>query len=287
MLRKFFLIVMFLTVPLFSHALILETDQMSDILTEIEDEEETWVLFDLDQTLIESSFSIGSGAWWKHLRSQPYVSQNLHAHLTHWVAGQVPVRPMEESLPELIQQLQKQGLLVLGLTARGKNEWFRFTIDDVQHLTHRQLSSIGYSLHQTVVPWDFENIDPESSLVPAYGVLFTSHVPKGIFLKDFLEAIQYTPKKIVFVDDKMDQVRSVEEALEALNIPFVGVRYSRCDQDFKEFQPHIATLQLKALIEEGYLISDEEALQRSMNYSNTEMEMLLQKLVEDFQYSRF
>jgi len=70
------------------------------------------------------------------------------------------------------------------------------------------------------------------------------------------QAIGQMPKKVVFVDDRWDQVENLAEALERLGIEFVGIRFSRADDRVKAFDPAIADLQFSRLPK---IISDEEA----------------------------
>ncbi|MBA3238763.1 MAG: DUF2608 domain-containing protein [Parachlamydiaceae bacterium] len=71
-----------------------------------------------------------------------------------------------------------------------------------------------------------------------------------------LKQINHFPQKVLFVDDKLNHVQSLEGPLAELNIDYIGVRYSKADERVQEFDAQIADLQMKHFLK---FISDEEA----------------------------
>jgi len=55
-------------IPSCLFGVVFESDQMKDILPQVE--EGTWVLLDVDNTLIEASTQLGSAQWRDHIRSK-------------------------------------------------------------------------------------------------------------------------------------------------------------------------------------------------------------------------
>ena len=64
----------------------------------------------------------------------------------------------------------------------------------------------------------------------------------------FLHHIGFKPDKIIFIDDKLKYVTAVEKAVEAEGIEFVGIRYSRLDEEVKSFNIAKANQQLKEFL---------------------------------------
>jgi hypothetical protein len=65
----------------------------------------------------------------------------------------------------------------------------------------------------------------------------------------------------VMVDDMADQLTSVQFSMNELAIPFFGFRYNRLDSNVDTFDSMVGNLQLKALLTQGYIPTDEQALQ--------------------------
>ena len=65
--------------------------------------------------------------------------------------------------------------------------------------------------------------------------MFCASNSKGDGLKALLNTTAFTPKKIVFVDDKEKYLRSVMEAATDLGIEFVGIHYAHLAEKVKQF----------------------------------------------------
>jgi hypothetical protein len=58
------------------------------------------------------------------------------------------------------------------------------------------------------------------------GIILTAELDKGIVLKDILQKSNYYPKKIIFIDDKIQNLYSVQNVCNMLKIPFQGFHYT-------------------------------------------------------------
>lgn len=258
------LIVMIFCAPV--GAVIDTIQNINDILPSI-DSVNMIVFFDMDDTLTDSTVSLGSGAWRKFIRQKiaDYESEygkrwdsvNLHDELTLRVARQIPVKPVESGIPAVITELQNNGISVFVLTARGKSKWYSTDVEDIDLLTHQQLLDAGFDFSLSILPPELQSMD--SSFYDE-GVIYSSPLKKGALLKKLVEETGYRPSKIVFIDDKMDQVQSMEEAAKDLGIPFVGFWYTRADENHLNFDPIVATLQLMQLLMGEKVMDDQEAL---------------------------
>jgi Protein of unknown function (DUF2608) len=240
-------------------ATILQTNHVEEIAALIDSD--TLALFDVDDTLIQSSAMLGSTGWKKYVRSRILQlglsarATETFAILSYAVFQHLPQQPVDPQLPQLIAQLQEQKIPVFGLTARGRTNWYDVEMAGIDLFTHHHLTGAGFDFTKSSPPDGFER-SPDF----AYGVLFSAQKSKGPALLDFLKASGYLPAKIVFIDDKLEQVESVITALESVGIPCIGIHYTAAVSNAKPFNPLIANMQLMMLFhsEGQFMPSDEE-----------------------------
>jgi hypothetical protein len=239
-------------------AQILESFTLHDVLDHLEDQ--TLVVLDIDNTLIEPKQQVGSDQWFcymlKYHRSQGLNDvEALKEVLPLWTKIQLKteVRTCEPATAFVVRKLQEKNVPVIGLTSRSVALAFR-TID--------QLDSVGVHLKRSAPHAQDFRLSTEFAAHedPAYyieGILFCSGGHKGDLLLDFLEHADYNPSKIIFVNDKEKYLVDVEETMEKqVRISYVGLRYGACDERVKNFDPTLAQLQLQCM---KSLLSDEMA----------------------------
>lgn len=233
--------------------MVFESDQMKDILPHVS--EGTLVLIDLDNTLIESSIHLGSAQWRDHVRDRAraagYDKQGVEEVLDQfWLFVQpfVPVRIVDPNAAQVMEDLRKSHIPVIALTAREPRE--------LAH-TQKQIASTGVVLSGTRV---FGNATLPSEFPGLYqdGVIYCGDNTKSGALLAFFEHIGKAPKKVVFVDDRQEQVDGLAKTMEEMGIEFVGIRFSGADTRVESFDGSIADVQFVLL---PIIISDEEAQQ--------------------------
>jgi hypothetical protein len=166
---------------------------------------------------------------------------------------------IDPETPKLLQQLQDKGVFSVAITA--------FITGTLQHIDNMQmwrisrLRQLGIDFSRTA-PYakmiSFDDFPPYRGFHSAYqeGILFingSSGCSKGDLLVAFLKKAQFFPKKIVFIDDRLEHVKSVEASLqkfypqiECVGIHFMGAK-SYCspyisEADFQVKWEQIATL---------------------------------------------
>src|SRR5262249_21251501 len=112
------------------------------------------------------------------------------------------------------------------------------------------------------------------------GIIFAKHIAKGELLKRLFQDLDYAPSLILFVDDKREQVESVEAALKDSNIPFVGFWYKRSALDRADFNPIVANIQLEALLLNGEVFSDKEAKKLAQSKKDVNPETYLKNILQ-------
>lgn len=242
-------------------ARIVEITQISEILQEID--HETLVLFDIDETTLTTTTTLGSTAWWNHFTQKFSMNKHENARLTphllpivHRVIQASQSKTVETETAQLIRSLQEKGIAVISLTGRCKEAPWD---PNFAEFTRNQLHSLGIDFEKSNWP---SRITLDSSSQPAnfaYGIIFSNFQPKGPVLVRLLKELNFRPQKIVMVEDLHDFLKSVDQALAKEKIPFVGFRYGHLDSHVKNLDPMIGNIQLQKLLTEDKLISDEEA----------------------------
>lgn len=250
--NKVILFIILLIISLSSlEARVLETNKMSDILKEIDDN--TIVFFDIDDTLIYIPTMMGNSVWWgycqkvanKNKWDQVKVATVLWPTLNQ-AANKVKTRLVDESAPELIKGLQDRGISVFGLTARSRQIVGDYAFDMTTIL---DLSRLGIIFTQ-----------PEIDMNALRGgIIFTGTQLKGPFVERFLKKLKQKKKKVVFIDDNWNQVNSVDSSMATLKIPTVCFRYSKMDNAYDNFDPVVANIQLKGALENETIFTNEQA----------------------------
>ena len=118
----------------------------------------------------------------------------------------------------------------------------------------KQLDSLKIDLSRTAPKK--ETLYFENGVLYKKGILFAKGIEKGRVLEQFLKRINFNPKSVVFIDDKLKHLDEVEKFCEKSKIKFLGLRYGYLDEKVKNFQMFIADMQHKNL---KNILSDEDA----------------------------
>lgn len=235
--------------------------QMEEIVPSVD--QNTLVLFNISEVLLDSQVSLGTSAWRKHIKKESAKWKenpgiNIHDIFTWAVANHIPHKGVEPITAKLIDQWQHEGIVVLALTSRGKSEWYDTKISGVDFLTEKMLKDAEIDFSYTQLPDSLKNLGPEFDQSYGRGILYASHHEKEELLKALLAKTQYKPSRIVMVDDKIDSIVPVEALMKELGIPFQGYCYRRTAQDHKDFNPLIADIQFEKFFNFGFWdLSDE------------------------------
>ena len=230
-----------------------EAKTMNEALSSVDND--TVLIFDLDNTIIETIQALGSDQWVDYLKEkyrkeygetgeseEAIKAKVLVKVLDDWkrVVRVTKVQPVEETTPELIRGLQAKGVRIMGLTARPV---------DLIGRTRSQLESVRVDLSKsTVSPEEFTlatSPDVDFRAKFSGGILHSGNNPKGPLLTKFLlEKLKLQPKKIVFVDDKKGNVESVEAALNKIQgLDHTSYRYGGADKKVAGFRKELAEIE--------------------------------------------
>ena len=224
---------------------IIPTNRMEEILPHID--EDTWVLFDIDNTLLEPAIHAGTVPWFHHQVNQLMTERGIDRHaaeelfLPEWdrFLAICPIRTPEPGTANLVKLVQELSGASLALTARHP---------PLANLTMEQLKKLQIDFSETAPstvyletshPTHWEN-----------GVLFVSFKnPKGGVFRQFIEKSDWKPKNIVFIDDRMEHLVEMESELQQIGISFTGFHYTKALE--RIFDPEEATKQYQAILLEN------------------------------------
>lgn len=254
--KKFsaFLCLFFSTISLV-YGEIIETQKFQEITHYIDSE--TLVILDIDDTILIPVQTLGTDVWFIsrlefYLQLEQDDSLALNKALAEWEAVRhlTKVKIVEEGTDEIIRAMQENKIKVMGLTTQGLALATR---------TALQLQSLSVDLSKTAPSFeDHYFINGHNGVLYRKGILFTAGTSKGDALMKFLDAIEYRPKRIVFINDKKTHLRDVEKSVEIRGIPFIGLRYSYSDERVLDFKKSIADVQWTHSTFD-HLLTDEEA----------------------------
>jgi hypothetical protein len=247
--------------PLFAcisqlQAEIVEISNFKEVHPHITDD--ALVLLDIDDTLMINVQMMGTDEWFHH-RMNFFIKLGLTASeaLEKAVAEDEAIqhvsemRIVEHGTEAIVDELQKQGCLVMGLTTRGFG---------IAKPTIRQLLELKIDLSKSAPSQhDHYAQSEEHGVLYRKGILFTGGTHKGEALFRFCSAIGLRPRRIVFVNDKATHLAQVEETAKKQGVPFLGLRYGYSDSRKAAFQLEIAECQFRHSPFQR-LLSDEEAM---------------------------
>lgn len=221
-----------------SFALTREIKSFNEALPYID--QDTLLVFDVDNTLITPTTAIGSDQWFYCLYDvygkKPLENRGLDKKLMDFwnqVQSKIQVRPVEKLGPEFVRQQQAQGIKMMALTARTS---------DILSVTIQQLASIGVHLEKNtifsgVMKLSKKLLGTADTAFFNHGVLSVGESnSKGSVFTQFLKKLKFTPKKVVYIDDREKHVKTMEAELGKMKIPYFGFRYGALDQEVKDFK---------------------------------------------------
>lgn len=94
------------------------------------------------------------------------------------------------------------------------------------------------------------------------GLLCANRLEKGPVLIAFLESVEWKPSKVLFLDNRLDYLQSVEKSLESTGIEFIGFYYSDVDDRPCIVNEDVVKFQIMHLAKTGVWLSDHEALEQ-------------------------
>jgi len=213
------------------NAIIIESDKLETIL-QYTTGKKTIVAFDIDFTIAEHEQELGEGPWFDYYIKKiqekglhPKEALNLALSVFYLVNQFIDLKNIDNS-NALIKDLQDNGISTIAVTNRSIPTYKR---------TIEQLKKIDIDFSKKGLSKNDIDLAVKYNGIFSQGIIFCGGNNKGKMLFQFLDKINYKPKKIVFIDDKLKNVKHVEKEVEKQNIEFVGIRFSKLDEKAKNF----------------------------------------------------
>lgn len=237
-----------------ANAVIFERKSLEEIFSLID--KDSIVFFDIDNTLIYPNQSLGSAEWYysvylSHIKENIPEKQARNMTQKEWYNINLTSKTstVEPNTAEFISGLQKNGISVMGLTARPQN---------VSTLTKNQLLNNKIDLSKTAISKK-SDVLIAGEIGYTRGILFVEDYNKGEAMLKLFSYFKTSPKKVVFIDDVQKNTDAVEAALTKANIPIISIRYSALDAKVKAYNPKIIAIEEEVFQKKHILISDLEA----------------------------
>lgn len=256
-----------------AHAEIRQVSDLESVRKEVYNStKETFVIFDVDLTLIEPKDQIFSHSSSQEFNSRYQALKKQHTedelhHLWSTILVSSPATTVEEDTLSVLRKIQKRNRNVILLTAFETGRLGK--IDSLENWRIAELKRMGFNLNISFPETTYHQLDPFLKTTKAncsplfkHGILFGCFLDKGDVLDAYLSYIKVKPKKIIFVDDRLENVESLAAYCKRENIEFVGFEYTAWkNRKVLPCNPQITQLQFEVLDKGGVWLNDEKAKQ--------------------------
>lgn len=229
----------------YGSAIVVDSHSIKDVLGYVD--QDTVVVFDVNNTLMRTSQMLGSEEWAEDeiralMKEKGWTKNEATDSLVprwHRILRASRVVAVEPEGPELIRELQRRNLRVMACTARYV---------EMAYPTLDALRSIEVDLSKSWPALPLVDLPTLYSSKFIEGCLFAGlHNDKGQCLLLFLKGLSPVPKKVVFVDDKKKNVEEMGRVVEEAGLTYVGIRYGFLDDLKSCYRPEIARKQEELL----------------------------------------
>lgn len=234
------------------------------------------LLWDVDLTLILPTDRImhpNSSFERKELKKTYFtdISEDEHEWLISQMFNSCTYGLVDEKLPNFIASMQNKNIPSIALTAISTGPFG--AISSMEEWRFDQLKELGIDFSNAFpdhprVDWYDESENFVRSPVFFQGILCTDGIPKGFVLEAFLSYLEWTPDFVLFIDDKYSFLKSVEEILDEMGIPFVGIHYHAAESLKTTVDWEIAHHQYQVLLDKGVWLNDEIAQEQLLEISS-------------------
>lgn len=212
--------------------MIIETNKIVDILLHINND--TIVIFDIDDTLLQATKYVGSQTFEKHMqisfrKNGLSKEEAINKADIIWTKLQdiTHIKTVETETIKVLTELSNKNIKTMGLTARPAK---------IIDLTTKQLNTINISLNSN--PICANEIWLSNSSCYINGILYVgSFGHKGKALIQFLDKIKYNTKEILFIDDSFHHCKDIKEVLNKKNIMCTCIHYTAAKEKFASISP--------------------------------------------------
>ncbi len=240
-----------------------KTDSLLDACNEIltKAQGKTLVLWDIDYVVFRSQTHFGSVEWSKEIYAElknagfsAEASENILNVIWRYIQPDTPIEPCDQSLHEVVQNLDKQGIVQHGKTARPP--------EDATY-TLKQLEQIGFFIPKKSIHRDSAHHLKSDTLKGIYlpmcvknGIAFVNSFTSKGTAADQLPLNEYDC--IVIIEDSASNITKVATSVLSAGKKCIGILYTGAMVK-RKYEPLIARLQMQHYPK---ILTNEEALER-------------------------
>jgi hypothetical protein len=205
-------------------------------------------VFDLDNTLVESTQELGSHQWFTHLCEHaikeiedPKEAIEYALYLYHIVQHYAEMQAVEGNTVRIIRLLQDINIPVIALTSRGKE-----IIDPTMRQLHHV--NIDFSRQWKSLSGQISLSERQNAAIFNEGIVFCSGGNKGECLNEFFNYLaahkRRFPEHIIMVEDTPKNLATVGDMVFSHHSDFTGLHYNFLDEKVEHFNWDKAVTQL-------------------------------------------
>ncbi len=253
-----------------------EIDSFKEVNTILENvDPQTLVIFDIDDTLLAPE-NIQFQSWFlnsekgnlfeKKVTEYVDTKKNPREHFKKLVAKEMRDSQniiIEPFIADIIKDLENRKIKTVALTSVNTGSMGGDIIPSLPQWRYEKLKNkrIDFSPSfgdQEIV---FEHMTSKAERHPVFykGILLTDTFSKGAVLGAFLDRVNWKPRKVIFFDDKLKLLTSVQEEMKKRNIPFQGYVYKGAQHLPHEINDEILEIQLQHLKDHDEFLNDKDA----------------------------
>lgn len=217
-----------------------------------------WLVVDVDNTLIMPEDAIFQG----NSTDKNFIDQfkkknptNLVNNLSKWRLKR-KVKLVENSWPEVFKISHEKGIFVFALTQMDSGAYG--IIESMEKWRAAELKIMGLNFTSYAEQSVEILLEGERAATIYQGIMFTGSNSKDQVLAAFMAKLQSKPKRLVFVDDRLEQVELIENWCNANHIEVSSCHYTAAEQTEGVIKPKRSVLQLESFAK-GSWLSDAEA----------------------------
>lgn len=231
------LIICILSIGHLAYAKILTINKLSDVLPEIERaNSRTLLLFDIEDVLIVPLPEYDmSQPYRKSLISQykKTLSEQQLDEMLSVILKNRKVRLVDSDTLKIFDSIKKRHIPTTVLTKCSTKSYG--VIDNMADFRMNELRKLGLDFTKlspftkdAILP-DMVTDRPEKQTktpIVKSGMIFTSRLNKAKVLENVFKQYNFHPTKIIFIDDKLKNLRALEELSQKLHIDFIGFEFT-------------------------------------------------------------
>lgn len=236
--RRFYLTFLMTLWILLCQGEITQVNTMQEVFDHFKEADcKTLAIFDVDMVLVQPSDPAFQMANMKRFNTiakrimQELPVEKQMIFLSLMTISSDPVL-IDDEIPQFLQQLIRKEIPSMALTANLTGSFG--TIKNMEQWRAHSLRCLGIDFSKTAPysdPFIFDDLALYRGNYSTYsnGILFVNGtvVSKGEAFLSFLAKTQISPNKIIFIDDREDNLKSLEAAIQKLGKPieYVGLHF--------------------------------------------------------------